>query len=49
VKEACRKASETEQLAKDRLSQMNDDLNIHCRTPVCVLPYSQNLFLQINK
>ncbi|CAI8618551.1 unnamed protein product [Vicia faba] len=33
VKEACRKAFETEQLAKDRLSQMNDDLNIHCRTP----------------
>ncbi|GAU48077.1 hypothetical protein TSUD_81370 [Trifolium subterraneum] len=35
VKEACRKAFETEQLAKDRLSQMNNDLNIHCRTPVC--------------
>ncbi|XP_058731747.1 uncharacterized protein LOC131603453 [Vicia villosa] len=33
VKEACRKAFEIEQLAKDRLSQMNDDLNMHCRTP----------------
>ncbi|KAJ1407292.1 hypothetical protein SESBI_24395 [Sesbania bispinosa] len=31
VKEACSKAFATEQLAKDRLSQMNDDLNIHCR------------------
>ncbi|KAJ1407291.1 hypothetical protein SESBI_24394 [Sesbania bispinosa] len=31
VKEACFKALATEQLAKDRLSQMNDDLDIHCR------------------
>ncbi|RDX72913.1 hypothetical protein CR513_47543, partial [Mucuna pruriens] len=31
VKEACRKALAAEELAKDRLSQMNDDLNIHCR------------------
>ncbi|CAL0306323.1 unnamed protein product [Lupinus luteus] len=31
VEEACQKAFATEQLAKDRLSQMNDDLNIHCR------------------
>ncbi|CAL0329698.1 unnamed protein product [Lupinus luteus] len=31
VEKACAKAFATEQLAKDRLSQMNDDLNIHCR------------------
>ncbi|GLT80560.1 hypothetical protein SLA2020_519940 [Shorea laevis] len=31
VKEACRKASEAEKLAKQRLGEMNDDLNIHCR------------------
>ncbi|XP_027343266.1 uncharacterized protein LOC113855836 [Abrus precatorius] len=31
VKEACSKAFAAEQLAKDRLIQMNDDLNIHCR------------------
>ncbi|KAE9601144.1 hypothetical protein Lalb_Chr13g0294671 [Lupinus albus] len=31
VEKACEKAFATEQLAKDRLSQMNDDLNIHCR------------------
>ncbi|XP_020204051.1 uncharacterized protein LOC109789498 isoform X2 [Cajanus cajan] len=31
VKEACRKAFAAEELAKDRFSQMNDDLNIHCR------------------
>ncbi|KAL1323346.1 hypothetical protein AAHE18_13G009800 [Arachis hypogaea] len=31
VKEACREALVAEQLAKDRFSQMNDDLNIHCR------------------
>ncbi|XP_050895017.1 uncharacterized protein LOC127101605 [Lathyrus oleraceus] len=38
VKEACRKAFETEQLAKERLSQMNDDLNMHCRTPSLLPP-----------
>ncbi|KAJ6710854.1 hypothetical protein OIU74_011674 [Salix koriyanagi] len=31
VKEACRKASEAEELAKTRLKGMNYDLNIHCR------------------
>ncbi|XP_030515097.2 uncharacterized protein LOC115728833 isoform X2 [Rhodamnia argentea] len=31
VREACRRASEAEELAKHRLSQMNDELNIHCR------------------
>ncbi|KAI9114896.1 hypothetical protein K1719_013909 [Acacia pycnantha] len=31
VKEACRKSLAAEQLAKERLSEMNDDLNIHCR------------------
>ncbi|RZB96286.1 hypothetical protein D0Y65_020189 [Glycine soja] len=31
VKEACRKACAAEELAKNRLSQMHDDLNIHCR------------------
>ncbi|KAF8016227.1 hypothetical protein BT93_H1669 [Corymbia citriodora subsp. variegata] len=31
VREACRRASEAEELAKHHLSQMNDELNIHCR------------------
>ncbi|KAK7346029.1 hypothetical protein VNO80_20542 [Phaseolus coccineus] len=31
VKEACRKAFAAEELAKDRLNQMHDDLNIHSR------------------
>ncbi|KAL9327414.1 hypothetical protein ACSQ67_008059 [Phaseolus vulgaris] len=31
VKEACRKAFAAEELAKDRLNQMHDDLNIHGR------------------
>ncbi|KAF7837056.1 uncharacterized protein G2W53_005538 [Senna tora] len=31
VKEACMKASAVEKLVRDRLSQMNDDLNVHCR------------------
>ncbi|PON95510.1 hypothetical protein TorRG33x02_086560 [Trema orientale] len=31
VKQACRKASEAEELAKNRISEMNYDLNIHCR------------------
>ncbi|TKY59935.1 hypothetical protein E2542_SST17030 [Spatholobus suberectus] len=31
VNEACRKAFAAEELAKDRLNQMHDDLNIHCR------------------
>ncbi|KAI6694779.1 hypothetical protein NL676_022489 [Syzygium grande] len=31
VGEACRRASEAEEVAKHRLSQMNDELNIHCR------------------
>ncbi|XVE84646.1 hypothetical protein DITRI_Ditri17bG0029500 [Diplodiscus trichospermus] len=35
VKEACKKASNAEELAKTRLSEMNYDLNIHCRIP-CV-------------
>ncbi|KAK7359328.1 hypothetical protein VNO77_01283 [Canavalia gladiata] len=38
VIEACRKAFAAEQLAKDRLSQMNDDLNIHCRTTMLQRP-----------
>ncbi|KAL4271269.1 hypothetical protein GQ457_13G030080 [Hibiscus cannabinus] len=33
VKDACKKASEAEELAKARLSEMNYDLNIHCRIP----------------
>ncbi|GMI64354.1 hypothetical protein HRI_000104700 [Hibiscus trionum] len=33
VKDACKKASEAEELAKIRLSEMNYDLNIHCRIP----------------
>ncbi|XP_062109263.1 uncharacterized protein LOC133819900 [Humulus lupulus] len=31
AKEACRKAAEAEELARNRISQMNYDLNIHCR------------------
>ncbi|KAJ8530777.1 hypothetical protein K7X08_023658 [Anisodus acutangulus] len=31
VEEACRKALEAEQRAKGRLSQMNNELNYHCR------------------
>jgi len=34
VKEACRKASEAEELAKTRLKGMNYDLSIHCRITV---------------
>ncbi|KAL5542719.1 hypothetical protein UlMin_010429 [Ulmus minor] len=37
AKEACRKASEVEELAKNRLNQLNEDLSIHCRIP-CVEP-----------
>ncbi|XVF37902.1 hypothetical protein REPUB_Repub20aG0051300 [Reevesia pubescens] len=33
VKEACKKAFDAEELAKTRLSEMNYDLNIHCRIP----------------
>ncbi|XP_040933069.1 uncharacterized protein [Gossypium hirsutum] len=33
VKEACKKASDAEELAKTRLSEMNYHLNIHCRIP----------------
>ncbi|XP_030507429.2 uncharacterized protein LOC115722370 [Cannabis sativa] len=31
AKEACKKAAEAEQLAQNRLTEMNYDLNIHCR------------------
>ncbi|PKI70244.1 hypothetical protein CRG98_009376 [Punica granatum] len=34
VLEACRKASEAEGIAKDRLREMNEDLNMHCRVKV---------------
>ncbi|XWS13326.1 hypothetical protein CRYUN_Cryun36dG0028000 [Craigia yunnanensis] len=37
VKEACKKASDAEELAKTRLSEMNYDLNIHCRIPVSIV------------
>lgn len=49
VKEACRKAFATEQLAKDRLCQMNDELNIHCRITVMfiVVPKLVPLFQQV--
>ncbi|XVE81228.1 hypothetical protein DITRI_Ditri15bG0046100 [Diplodiscus trichospermus] len=33
IKEACKKASDAEELAKTRLSKMNYDLNVHCRIP----------------
>ncbi|VFQ64612.1 unnamed protein product [Cuscuta campestris] len=32
VNDACTKALQAEQLAKERLSEMNDDLQYHCRT-----------------
>ncbi|XWS22316.1 hypothetical protein CRYUN_Cryun29cG0023300 [Craigia yunnanensis] len=34
VKGACKKGSDAEELAKTHLSEMNYDLNIHCRIPV---------------
>ena len=34
VREACQKALKTEQQAKQRLGQMIDDLNVHCRITV---------------
>ncbi|KAI4317402.1 hypothetical protein L6164_025271 [Bauhinia variegata] len=37
VKEACTRAFAAEQIAKDRLAEMNDDLNIHCRI-TCLQP-----------
>ncbi|XP_021888901.1 uncharacterized protein LOC110807908 isoform X2 [Carica papaya] len=37
VKEACRKASEAEELAKDRLRQVKDNLYVPCRIPVSKL------------
>ncbi|KAH1089543.1 hypothetical protein J1N35_016800 [Gossypium stocksii] len=40
VKEACKKASDAEELAKTRLSGMNNHLNIHCRVPVSTLHFS---------
>ncbi|KAI3470052.1 hypothetical protein Pfo_026715 [Paulownia fortunei] len=38
VKQACHKALETENLAKERLSQLNYDLNVHCRIPTLLQP-----------
>ncbi|XWS09233.1 hypothetical protein CRYUN_Cryun40dG0068100 [Craigia yunnanensis] len=38
VKEACKKASDAEELAKTRLSKMTFDLNIHCRIPCGLRP-----------
>ncbi|PIN22694.1 hypothetical protein CDL12_04605 [Handroanthus impetiginosus] len=38
IKQACSKALEAENVAKERLSQLNDDLNVHCRIPVLVPP-----------
>lgn len=32
VQEACRRASNVEDIARSRLSQMNEDLYVHCRT-----------------
>ncbi|KAM7268141.1 hypothetical protein ACFE04_010307 [Oxalis oulophora] len=33
VKDACKRASEAEELAKSRLDRMNYDLDVHCRIP----------------
>ncbi|KAK6161647.1 hypothetical protein DH2020_005028 [Rehmannia glutinosa] len=38
IKQACNKAVETENLAKERLSQLNYDLNVHCRIPTLLQP-----------
>ncbi|KAL0451971.1 UNVERIFIED_CONTAM: hypothetical protein Slati_1175200 [Sesamum latifolium] len=38
VKRACNKALETENLAKDRLNQLNYDLSVHCRIPDLLQP-----------
>ncbi|KAK4404081.1 hypothetical protein Sango_0776700 [Sesamum angolense] len=38
VKQACNKALETENLAKDRLNQLNHDLSVHCRIPALLQP-----------
>ncbi|CAN4120861.1 unnamed protein product [Withania somnifera] len=38
VEEACTKALEAEQRAKERLSQMNNELNYHCRVPSLYRP-----------
>ncbi|KAL0403679.1 UNVERIFIED_CONTAM: hypothetical protein Sradi_2008700 [Sesamum radiatum] len=38
VKQACNKALETENLAKDRLNQLNYDLRVHCRIPALLQP-----------
>ncbi|XP_054805148.1 uncharacterized protein LOC129308139 isoform X2 [Prosopis cineraria] len=50
VKEACLKAFAAEQSAKERLSQMNDDLNIHSRiTAGCPCKSSKYDFQASNK
>ncbi|KAL3829281.1 hypothetical protein ACJIZ3_018083 [Penstemon smallii] len=38
ARQACDKALEIENVAKARLSQMNSDLNIHCRIPALLQP-----------
>ncbi|XP_022878862.1 uncharacterized protein LOC111396653 [Olea europaea var. sylvestris] len=38
VNQACNKALETENLAKESLRKLNYDLNIHCRTPALQRP-----------
>ncbi|MCD7472184.1 hypothetical protein HAX54_013192 [Datura stramonium] len=38
VEEVCAKALEAEQRAKERLSQMNNELNYHCRVPSLYRP-----------
>ncbi|KAF5192433.1 hypothetical protein FRX31_017973 [Thalictrum thalictroides] len=36
VQEACMKALKAEELAKSHLRHMNEELVVHCRTPVCL-------------
>ncbi|KAL2506380.1 Uncharacterized protein Adt_22001 [Abeliophyllum distichum] len=38
VKQVCNQALETENLARERLNQLNYDLNIHCRIPTLQRP-----------
>ncbi|GFQ06723.1 hypothetical protein PHJA_002816300 [Phtheirospermum japonicum] len=38
IKEACSKALEAENIAKERFSQLNYDLDVHCRTPILLEP-----------
>lgn len=48
IKEACNKAIEAETVAKERLVELNNDLSIHCRIPVCILFYNRSSISNIS-